>query len=102
MDWLQVVIVILMVALAVGLVAGTIVVAQNLASKTLVLAGSAFAATMVGFLINLWTELRPLPPRRAPVSVTVLDELEIPAGAVHPLRDLSHATPVIKPTVCER
>ena len=69
MDWLEVVRVFLIAAPAVALVAGGILVYHNAASKTLVLAASAFGAAVFAFLINLTAELRAAPPIRDRVAV---------------------------------
>jgi hypothetical protein len=57
MDWLGAAVWIGAVAIAITLGAAGLLVYNNLASKTVVLAGSAFAGAAVIFVINLWTDL---------------------------------------------
>jgi hypothetical protein len=68
MDWLRLVVWVGSCALIIATTSAGILVYQNLASKTVVLAGSAFLGAMMIFGINLWTELR---------SVTIRDRLSV-------------------------
>src|SRR5262245_15611688 len=58
MDWLKLVLWIGGVALAISLLATAILVYNNIASKTVVIAASAFVGATFIFAINLWAELR--------------------------------------------
>src|SRR5262245_49840278 len=68
-DWLQATVWIGAFALAIVLAAVTIVISQNITSKALVLAGSAFLGASIIFVVNLVTELRSGPPTRDRVTV---------------------------------
>jgi hypothetical protein len=77
MDWLRFVVWVQVFSLAIAIAAAVILVYNNLASKTLVLAASAFLGAVVLFGVNLWTELHGGAPTRDRLSVEyVIDRAE--------------------------
>jgi hypothetical protein len=68
-DWLQIAAWAQVLSLAVAVAAGILLVYNNLSSKSLVLAASAFMGAVAVFAINLWTELQGGAPIRDRLSV---------------------------------